>query len=191
MSGILGHLVSEKQGIKENIEERYFEFYVVGYSQKCQGIHVQANHAMLFSDASKIFNINNKVSLANNLLNQYVWPFGQYSRNITFAFLEPEPTNSYDSNALVVKIYYPLNFDSYIKGESAAFTSYTLGYVPKRINKIILEKIDMIGKGWIKKVRSIHNYKHCVTKVAFPWQIDSSKDELLSNRISAICNSME
>ena len=42
--GILGHLANPEKGIRENLEDKYFEFYVAGITQNHDGQSLQHYH---------------------------------------------------------------------------------------------------------------------------------------------------
>jgi hypothetical protein len=186
MAGLLEHLINPDVGIKENKQEKYFEFYVAGYTKVHNNIHVQANHVLLFTNALMIASPDTKND--NTLLS----PFASCP-NLFSVRLVPDSTNRYDENALLVQVDCPIRFEQHIleKGELSTkqhdiHVSLTLGYVPKRISKVVKLNLQILGKGWIKKVRRIHNNKHYVTKVAIPWESETKVDRTrdLVNRLS-------
>lgn len=181
MPGILGIHTHPDKGITENLNESYLEFYVAGYTKKCKGVRVQANHTLLYTNSALLCN--------DTGVRQFVWPFGCKSSNIARIELIPEEDNKHDQNAIIVAVDYPLNILGYESGESSAKSLLYLGYVPRSINKIIKDKMYRLGPGWVKKTRLLLRKptNHCTTKVAIPWDPDvHAKDEVLSSRLDSI-----
>lgn len=172
MGGILRDLQEEKKGIRENLEEQYFEFYIAGYTKVCQGVKVQPNHLLLYSDAYELIK---KPGVP--MEDQYIFPFGD-KNHMTSVELVAEPDNPYDKHALVVIATHPHNVVEFDSGENTVTQQLILGYVPARISRLVSHNLHKLRKGWIKKVRRIHNGKNCSTKVAIPWQPEPRKEDL-------------
>lgn len=175
MAGILRDLCSEvdKRGIRENLEEQYFEFYVAGYTKTCKNVSVQPNHVLLFNDAFELQKRSH-----SKLEQEYLFPFGQ--RNpMTTVELVPQPDNAYDSNALIVVASHPMNILEYEDGTNTKKSQLILGYVPAKISRIVSHNLHKLKSGWIKKVRTVHNQKTCSTKIAIPWQPAPREEDLL------------
>lgn len=171
--GILQHLIDEKKGIRENVEEQYFEFYVAGYTKKWGQIPLQPNHALLFSDA---WAVHKRPGVQMEA--EYTFPFG-YQEPVSNVELRPEPTNKYDKNALLVVVHHPSNIEEYLEGTNLNTHELVLGYVPASISRIVRYSLDKIKPGWVKRVRQVHNKKHYSTKVAIPWVPGPNEEDLL------------
>jgi hypothetical protein len=151
METLLGPLALPTKGIRENLDEGYIEFYVAGYTKSCKDLSVQCNHRLLF-ESSPI-----KVEDPKQTRE---FPFGFFNSPMK-VYLEPEPLNTYDPTALIVKLNAPMYTN--IKG------LFYLGYVPHSISSILTANLDKIDGGCIKKVR-MHSTKtgpRFVAKVAF------------------------
>ena len=180
----LSHLQDEKKGIRENLDEGYFEFYVAGYTKQCQGVYVQANHSLLLMEATRLAPCPALwMDKPPDEPNNYLWPFGYKSLEIIQIQLLPEKDNRYDPHAIVVKAFSPC---------AALPPVLTLGYVPKKISRAISTNLDKIKPGWVKKVRLIHNGKHCSTKVAIPWVIGIEHlEKPLLDRVASVIKDLD
>ena len=168
---ILGPLADEKKGIRENITDGYFEFYVAGYTKTCQGISVQSNHIYLYQRAIEYCRDHNlPMPVTSDGLpgpDEIMFPFGQ-NYGEWKVILESEPTNPFDPDALIVKA---VN----VPGERY----FVLGYVPKSISRIVSHNLDRLKDGWIKRTRKIFKRTLYTTKVAFGWKHAPSTEDAI------------
>jgi len=183
--GVLRHLTDERKGIRENLEEQYFEFYVAGYTKTYKNLPVQANHALLYGMAVKW------CTDKSSQIDDVSFPFGRSSSLIDIS-LEPEPDNQYDPNALIVRASAPLNLQEYLLGIDKRRVDLILGYVPKAISRIVSHNLGRTENGWIKRVRKVARGKFCSTKIAIPWRPDPTEaDRQFFNRILEIVAEIE
>lgn len=169
---ILKHLVNEKQGIRENIEEQFFEFYVKGYTQTINKVNIQSNYALLFSDAAMI----QKKVARHQIKQEYIYPFGTWQDSVTRIELVSERDNKKDPYAIQVIAHHPFNIldDNYKK-----FQHLLLGYVPQSISRIVFNSLDQVKDGIILKVCQIHGRKYYSAKVALRWKPAPRQEDIM------------
>ncbi len=85
-----------------------------------------------------------------------LYPFGKEGHNIV---LEPDPNNEHDGNAIHVV------FKAAPGSPLAHLDGRDLGFIPKKINTMILKNMDMINGGRILKVKSNFHKKYYTAKV--------------------------
>lgn len=156
--GVLKELVDPEKGIREDLEEGYFEFYVKGYTQ---GGRQQA-HQLIYNDAAFFHGDYSKP------VDEIMFPFRR-DYNLHSINLVPEPTNKWDKHAIRVVAKYPTSIAKFITEDDNTMYEMELGYVPKSISRIITHNLPRLQAGWVKRVRRIHDKKHFVTKVAIPF----------------------
>jgi hypothetical protein len=182
---ILGDMVNEKKGIKENLDDNYFEFYVAGYTKQCEGVETQPNHALLYKGAISYAHMNN-IALPMGQPDEYLFPFGK-KNDVAKVLLIPEPNNPYDPNALKVKVVVNKIWASDIPNQELY-----LGYVPKLISRIVSHNLENLADGWIKKVRTVFKGNKYTTKVAFPWIIPPGGDDaMFMDRLAQIAREID
>ncbi len=176
-AGLLGNL-SNKVNIIEDYEQQTIRFNIAGYSKICRGVHVQANHALLYSLSEAVSIDGQKPKLRKPILvvsqkpSQQVinYPFGlkESSTPLASVILDPEPSNKYDPYALVVCVTIPVNLKEWINGKNDSVYSLVLGYVPKAISMILNKNLHRINSpGWIYSIRrsqlfsSMVEFKYC------------------------------
>lgn len=182
MPGILdlGQAVP-RQNIRENVEEQYLEFYVVGYTQTINNVNVQNTHRSIFQDARTLLD-DSKDKKVEPL--EYLWPFGDKNTKIVSVTLARELNNPEDSNATLVYVSMPLNISQWIMGDNTTRVNGLLGWVPLSISQQIAANFTRFKTGWIKKTKMIMKGKSviCTTKVAIPWKAQYT-DITLQNRL--------
>lgn len=132
-------------GIMDNVDEQCIELYPAGYSKPSRqdGCSRQKVHEMLFKAAKELGT------------HEQLYPFDAFAHNIV---LVPEPSNQYDPHA--VKVI--LNSQSSLLAQAHGMD---LGYVPKKISRMVATHIRMFGEGRIYKVREKFHDKYYSAKV--------------------------
>jgi len=166
--GILGPLSWQYQKpdgyIFDNIESKVLEFYPAGYSQSflrkmphisdekntfCEQVNRQEFFKKLFDQAEALGREEEK------------FPFRGFKYKIE---LEPEPTNRFDRNAVKVVLSAPQGGD---KVTSISYwNDYSIGYVPARINTVLLDNIERIEDIVILSVTDSLNDKFYCARIA-------------------------
>lgn len=181
MYTLLGDRTSEVKGIREFPDATSFEFYIAGYTKKCQGFNVQSNHAKIMSYALQVNKLDSKTT------KEILWPFGEASNLVTVQ-LKHESNNPFDEHAMIIEATVPLNIkEALLNPKGCDTTSFVLGYVPKSISKIIHENINSIRVGKVKKVKLVNRDKFCSTKVSFQYRLPKKTNKTyFTKRFSSI-----
>lgn len=109
-------------------------------------------------------------------------PFSRRTHTIT---LVPEPNNPHDRYAM--NVFLRVKSPSLKKKLSLDETSVNIGYVPKKINRYVLENKHMITGGYILRVREkVHDkYYSCKVVITYTKEVKTIRSMSLS-RFSAI-----
>jgi len=191
MSGLLGELANAKQGIKDNIDEGTFEFYIAGYTKSIGHENMQVNYKHAIHTIVRSRSLAVPVVDFNNDVVSY--PLGR-NGDVFKILLESEPTNQYDKNATLVKgQFMPAILDD-PRRNSMSFlkvTPITLGYVPKHISRIVSHNYKIIQAGYLKKIKRVElsgGRTALSLKVIFPYATDADRDEddVFSRALSVI-----
>jgi hypothetical protein len=181
LSSVLGsqsQLYREKRAETGSIldipEKGLLELWPAGYTHTSNkgDYHRQDVYKMLWEAA------------VSHSVEDHLYPFGKDNHKV---IVEHDPTNNFDENALQVYLV-TTDCTPFVIPKPGMPNKLDMGFIPKKINKIVLKNIDMLNSGRILKVRANFHKKYWTAKVVFGYNETtfSPLSVVTMNRFSAI-----